>query len=136
MGDPPTRWTAAVTSDLKVGGRYEVDMRDNEGGRHMQFGEYREIVPVSRLVFTWNCPELGVTGNQPDDATFYDVAGTVSSPDSAGVGGLQVQIVDKNIGPDVALGETTTDERGRYHLRFAAAALLLDGPPTPPCYNF
>ena len=60
---PGDGWTATVTSDLKLGGRYEVDMRDNEGGRHMQFGEYREIVPVSRLVFTWNCPELAVTGS-------------------------------------------------------------------------
>jgi hypothetical protein len=65
--------------------------------------------------------ELGSTGVDPDKATFYDVAGTVSSPDSAGVGGLRVQIVDKNIGPDVALGEATTDERGLYHLRFSAA---------------
>jgi uncharacterized protein YndB with AHSA1/START domain len=53
-------WTAAITSDLKVGGRYEVAMRDAAGGRHTQFGEYREIVPVSRLVFTWSCPELEV----------------------------------------------------------------------------
>ena len=53
-------WTAAITSDLKVGGRYEVAMRDAKGGTHTQFGQYREIVPVSRLVFTWNCPELEV----------------------------------------------------------------------------
>lgn len=53
-------WTAEITSDLKVGGRYEVAMRDAAGGRHAQFGEYREIVPVSHLVFTWSCPELEV----------------------------------------------------------------------------
>ena len=35
-------------------------MLDAAGGRHTQFGEYREIVPVSRLVFTWTCPELSV----------------------------------------------------------------------------
>jgi uncharacterized protein YndB with AHSA1/START domain len=57
---PGDGWTAAITSDLKVGGRYEVAMRDADGGRHAQFGEYREIVPVSRLVFTWSCPELSV----------------------------------------------------------------------------
>ena len=57
---PSEGWTAAVTSDLRVGGRYEISMRDAEGGRHHQFGEYREIVPSSRLVFTWNCPELSV----------------------------------------------------------------------------
>jgi uncharacterized protein YndB with AHSA1/START domain len=58
---PGDGWTAAITCDLRVGGRYEIAMRDAEGGRHRQFGEYREIVPVSRLVFTWTCPELGVT---------------------------------------------------------------------------
>jgi len=57
---PDAAWTANVTSDLRVGGRYELAMRDADGGDHLQFGEYREIVPVSRLVFTWNCPELAV----------------------------------------------------------------------------
>jgi uncharacterized protein YndB with AHSA1/START domain len=57
---PGDGWTAAITADLKVGGRYEVAMRDADGGQHSQFGEYREIVPVSRLVFTWSCPELSV----------------------------------------------------------------------------
>jgi uncharacterized protein YndB with AHSA1/START domain len=57
---PGEGWTATITSDLRVGGRYELSMRDADGGRHTQFGEYREIVPVSRLVFTWSCPELSV----------------------------------------------------------------------------
>jgi uncharacterized protein YndB with AHSA1/START domain len=57
---PGDGWTAAIRSDLKVGGRWEVAMRDAGGGRHTQFGEYREIVPPSRLVFTWSCPELEV----------------------------------------------------------------------------
>src|SRR5215203_5069069 len=58
---PNVSWTATVSSDLRVGGRYELRMRDAEGGSHVQFGEYREIIPVSRLVFTWSCPELSVT---------------------------------------------------------------------------
>jgi uncharacterized protein YndB with AHSA1/START domain len=57
---PGEGWTAAVKSDLRIGGRYEIAMRDPDGGRHAQFGEYREIVPVSRLVFSWSCPELSV----------------------------------------------------------------------------
>jgi uncharacterized protein YndB with AHSA1/START domain len=36
-------------------------MTDAQGGRHEQFGVYREIIPNSRLVFTWNCPDLNVT---------------------------------------------------------------------------
>lgn len=57
---PGDDWTATITADVKVGGRYEIAMRDAAGARHTQFGEYREIVPVSRLVFTWSCPELSV----------------------------------------------------------------------------
>jgi uncharacterized protein YndB with AHSA1/START domain len=57
---PGSDWTMAVSCDLRVGGRYELVMRDPGGTEHRQFGEYREIVPVSRLVFTWCCPELAV----------------------------------------------------------------------------
>ena len=57
---PKAGWTVAVACDFRIGGRYELDMRDTEGGRHLQFGHYREIVPVSRLVFTWSCPDLAV----------------------------------------------------------------------------
>lgn len=57
---PQEGWTATVTSDLKVGGRYQVAMQAEDGAMHTQFGEYREIVPVSRLVFTWSCPGLDV----------------------------------------------------------------------------
>ena len=41
----------------------------------------------------------------------YTVTGTVSSPTSASVVGLQVQIVDKNVGGDVVLTSATTDAR-------------------------
>jgi uncharacterized protein YndB with AHSA1/START domain len=60
---PGDGWTCDVTSDLRVGGRWQVLMRDGDGGEHHQFGEYREILPDSRLVFTWNCPDLGVEGS-------------------------------------------------------------------------
>ncbi len=60
---PGQGWTVDVTSDLRIGGSYRVAMKDTTGGQHLQFGEYREIVPVSRLVFTWNCPDLGVAGS-------------------------------------------------------------------------
>jgi uncharacterized protein YndB with AHSA1/START domain len=60
---PGQGWTCEVTSDLRVGGRWQVLMRDSQGGQHNQFGEYREILPDSRLVFTWSCPDLGVEGS-------------------------------------------------------------------------
>lgn len=57
---PGSDWTLTVSSELRVGGRYELSMREASGIEHRQFGEYREIVPVSRLVFSWSCPELSV----------------------------------------------------------------------------
>ena len=42
----------AAESDLEVGGRYKVAMR-MPTGVHVATGEYREIVPPSRLAFTW-----------------------------------------------------------------------------------
>jgi peptidoglycan hydrolase-like protein with peptidoglycan-binding domain len=62
--------------------------------------------------------------NQSADATIYTVIGAVTSPDRAGVGSLLVQVVDKNVGPDVLLAETTTDDSGRYKARFTAESLL------------
>src|SRR5580704_1161446 len=48
----------------------------------------------------------------------YTVNGTVYSPTSAGVGGLAVEIVDKNAGPDVALANATTNGDGTYTVSF------------------
>jgi peptidoglycan hydrolase-like protein with peptidoglycan-binding domain len=69
--------------------------------------------------------------NQAVDASIYTVAGTVVSPDRAGVGNLRVEIVDKNVGEDVPLEEAVTDERGRYHTRFSALPLWERGKTQP-----
>jgi hypothetical protein len=44
----------------------------------------------------------------------YTIAGTVASPDRAGVGNLSVQIVDKVVGPDVLIATAATDAGGNY----------------------
>ena len=61
-------------------------------------------------------------GSLSDDGG-YTVSGIVASPDRAGVSGLRVELVDKNVGQDIALGETNTDERGRYKLSFSSTSL-------------
>jgi uncharacterized protein YndB with AHSA1/START domain len=45
---------AEVQTDLRVGGAFLLDMQDPEGGHHTAFGEYREIDPPHRLVYTWD----------------------------------------------------------------------------------
>lgn len=61
-----------VKVDLRVGGKFELKMTDT--GKH-HYGEYREIKPYDKLVFTWNSPfvsntlvtlELKPNGNKTD----------------------------------------------------------------------
>ena len=39
--------------DFRVGGRYHVQMRGNDGSLHLVAGEYREIQLPVRIVLTW-----------------------------------------------------------------------------------
>jgi uncharacterized protein YndB with AHSA1/START domain len=40
-------------TDLRIGGSYHIQMRTAGGDEHNVSGDYREIVPNERLVFTW-----------------------------------------------------------------------------------
>ena len=46
----------AVTSDLRVGGAFEIQMEVEEGA-HTAFGVYREIDAPNRIVYTWDWRE-------------------------------------------------------------------------------
>jgi uncharacterized protein YndB with AHSA1/START domain len=52
----------AVDLDLRVGGRYRIEMRPPEGDPFFVEGEFRELAPPSRLAYTfrWEPPD-------PDD---------------------------------------------------------------------
>ena len=39
--------------DVRPGGRYRMSFQTDDGERHQVGGVYREVVPDSRLVFTW-----------------------------------------------------------------------------------
>lgn len=49
---PGTVSCESIEMDLKVGGKYRLAMRTDDG-LMTAFGEYREIEPNRRLVFTW-----------------------------------------------------------------------------------
>ena len=51
---PGEGWTADSTNELKRGGTYQHMMRDSEGKEYAHRGEYKELVPNKRIVFTWN----------------------------------------------------------------------------------
>lgn len=69
----------------------------------------------------------------PPSVSDFEITGSVSSPDRAGVGGLRVVIVDKNPGPDAAIpgAEALTDPTGRYKIQFRASALPIQGKQQP-----
>jgi uncharacterized protein YndB with AHSA1/START domain len=39
--------------DVRPGGRYQIKFQTEDGERHRVGGIYREVIPGSRLVFTW-----------------------------------------------------------------------------------
>jgi len=39
--------------DVRPGGKYQMNFRTEDGESHQVGGVYREVVPDSRLVFTW-----------------------------------------------------------------------------------
>lgn len=43
--------------DVRVGGRYRIEMLNPDGTPHTAIGEYREIIPGERLAFTWKWAE-------------------------------------------------------------------------------
>ena len=45
--------TLAAESDTRVGGRYRVLMRTDDGNEHDVSGVFREVVLNEKLVFTW-----------------------------------------------------------------------------------
>lgn len=50
----PEGWTGTYKSDnMNVGGAYTIEMRHRDGRASTATGTFREIVPMSRLVYTW-----------------------------------------------------------------------------------
>ena len=55
---PESGFTTVVHEiDLRVGGRYRIEMISPVGVPHTAMGEYREVTPGVRLAFTWKWAE-------------------------------------------------------------------------------
>ncbi len=61
--------------DLRVGGRYTIQMKVADGTVHTAAGAYREIERPRRLVYTWDWKEGGV-GETVVTVEFHDVDGS------------------------------------------------------------
>ena len=53
MGPSDDFKVPVAETDLKIGGRYHIGMQSPDGEMHNVSGVYREVVPNSRLVYTW-----------------------------------------------------------------------------------
>jgi uncharacterized protein YndB with AHSA1/START domain len=68
----PSRETTSVCSaDVRVGGRYEVQMRPKEGGPFTVVGQYQEVISREKLVFTWRWQHD--EGEEPNEETLVTV---------------------------------------------------------------
>ena len=45
--------TRSFTADARVGGKYRWDLFNQDGEEMSVFGEYRELIPGKKIVFTW-----------------------------------------------------------------------------------
>ncbi len=50
---PENVQTLNFIADVRVGGRYRWDLKNPDGEEMTAFGEYRELVPGRKIVFTW-----------------------------------------------------------------------------------
>jgi len=100
---PGRDWTTTVTADVRVGGAYDLAMREPGGRVHRQFGVYREIVAPSRLVFTWSCPDLAIVDSVVTVALAAHADGTElvlthELPDDAAIRGEHAEGWDACLG--------------------------------------
>jgi uncharacterized protein YndB with AHSA1/START domain len=68
--------TVITRLDLRVGGKYSLEMHHKEGNIHRLNGVYEEIQPPERLVFTWCWQEDGVLRESVVTILFKDLGGS------------------------------------------------------------
>lgn len=86
----------SIHVDLRVGGRYRYTMIEDEtGAAHPTGGEFLEVAPPSRLVFTWASPEAApgaspvatvtLDGDGERTRMVFTLRGTAGRPGDDGV---------------------------------------------------
>ncbi|MFF1566871.1 neuraminidase-like domain-containing protein [Streptomyces sp. NPDC058293] len=108
--DPEGRYTITYAlPDGMNGTSLRVAAFDGDG-QHRAEETFEASTPVQIV-------DLVVVGNP----NAYRVTGRLSSDARAGVGGLRIVIVDKNVGGDTTVTETTTGPNGAYRIAFTYA---------------
>src|SRR5437870_982467 len=80
--------TRSITADVHVGGKYRWDLITQEGEDWAAFGEYRELVPGKKIVFTWQWD---------DDEAWKNVSSVVTVELSDRDGGTEVRLIHEKL---------------------------------------
>ena len=74
---PESVRTRNFAADVRVGGKYRWDLINQEDEEMTVFGEYRELVPEKKIVFTWKWDDDDVWENRNSVVTveLFDAAG-------------------------------------------------------------
>lgn len=126
-------------------GYYEIRYSDEQfrrstnelGGADLIVRVYdaqEQVIATSSLVRNAKTEEtidIIVRSQPPSTPKYAAVTGQVRSRNRAGVNGLRVVIADKNVGADIRLAETTTDDRGNYQVRYKLSDLQQRGKQKP-----
>lgn len=59
MKPEPGMTVPSVKMDLRVGGKYRIQMRDDKGEYFTAVGEFQEVTPPEKLVYTWDFEKDG-----------------------------------------------------------------------------
>jgi uncharacterized protein YndB with AHSA1/START domain len=66
---PESVRTRSFVAEARVGGKYRWDLTNQEGEEMSVFGEYRELVPEKKIVFTWKWDDDDVWENRDSIVT-------------------------------------------------------------------
>ena len=60
---PTADYETTAEVDLRVGGKYRIQMKHTDGSIHTAVGEYREISEPEKLVYTWSWEDGSTSGS-------------------------------------------------------------------------
>jgi len=80
--------TRNFTSDARVGGKYRWDLLNQEGEEMTVYGEYRELVPGKKIVFTWQWD---------DDEAWKNVSSVVTVELADRDGGTELRLIHEKL---------------------------------------
>ena len=80
--------TTNLIGDVRVGGKYRWELVTSEGEEMVVFGEYRELVPGEKIVFTWKW----------DDDEAWEARNSIVTVEfSESDGGTEVRLVHEQL---------------------------------------